>query len=182
MLEELDWSPIALKMAGGENGATVVGMKGSLPFYRDVLLIRVIEGAGKTLPGYYLYYRDECFFLDGGPGAIYDANDFDGLRIDENNAIAYTLFFAQFLIAEHGKFYILRDETDISACGLAEKLPADAREKMVQPVVVGTDDERVRVRATAYYATFLANMTYEVRRDGFIQVVDAEPLWDEDLG
>jgi hypothetical protein len=179
MLSTIYWTNFSFMSSSDNDADKVNGLRTKLSFYKNVQLLKIVNGNAELIPGYYLYYSNRCYYLDGSAEIIMNANAYDHIEINENNVIDYTVFFNEFINAEFGKFAIIDSEDDLISLGINIKLTKEQIDKIESTKINRKiDNNSFEIESTVFYANILAKMIYKVEISGIIEAIDVKAIYN----
>ncbi len=152
----------------------------SLPFYEQVVLIRVKDPAWtpRNLNIYYLTMQGNLYRLNGTSPPIHEVNAQAPIKINEANILEYLRFFCFFVRGEEGPFLIAESMDDDD---MPKNLDPQTRvviEGVVRPATYEGKNEKGEYMCdgVVFYsnALFLAN--FAVQPGGMIEMLNDEPV------
>lgn len=164
-----------------DTGTTTVHWR-SLPFYKQVVLIRVRDSnwLPENLDIYFLANQGQLNRLDGTSPPIHQANADAGVHITDENVLEYLRFFCFFVRGEDGPFLIAES---MDTHGMPKNLDETTRqviEGTLRPASYeGRNEEGFWLcDAIVFYANALYFSNFVIQPDGKIEMVDDDELTD----
>ncbi|GHD62746.1 hypothetical protein GCM10017083_51960 [Thalassobaculum fulvum] len=152
----------------------------TLPFYRDVRLIRVRDRLWehRHLAIFYLSHGPSLYRLNGTSPPIHEVNAKAGLSITEANALAYLRFFCFFVRGEEGPFYILESTADPCLNPALSPRAVEVVRNTIRPASLEGRNGRGHFLADAViaYSNALFIGNFGIQPTGMIDMIDDEPI------
>jgi ankyrin repeat protein len=160
---------------------TTVARWRKLPWYDDIVLVRVQNAELATQKVHILYLRDSegnLFRLNGTSPAIHEVNRKAPIKLSARNVLDYLRFFTYFVRGEEGPFYIAEDAADPLLPQFRDFTARSVLEGIVRPAAFAGIDERGNYLCSAVIsysnALFIAN--FSIQPTGMIEMLDDEPI------
>lgn len=156
-----------------------------LPWYRDVVLLRVTDGRWRRT-GLALYYlgmpaaepHRALYRLNGTSPPIHEVNRIVPLSLDAATALGYLKFFCFFVRGEEGPFYLFESLDDPlvprDVGGEVHNLLGNA----ASPTSFDghEDDGGYRYSAVVWYSTALFAANFKVHPTGMVEMLGDDPI------
>jgi len=149
-----------------------------LAFYKNLLIYRLTNYS--SLPSFafdYLGDGKNFRFLDGGPSAIYAANDAGYLALNEMTVLDYASFFFDHVSGPDGDIAIIdnpKDHPVLDALGPNQRVDIEAHH---EPAEIAPDGQGgFIIRASLFYLGILVRGTVTVDAAGRVDVTETKML------
>lgn len=152
----------------------------SLPFYDDVILVRVKDQMWSPdyLTIYYLAERGKAFRLNGSSLPIHEVNAKGKINITEENVLDYLKFFCFFVRGEEGPFLIAEDMNNPDMPKDVDWKTRSMIEGTVRPASYEGKDENgfFRCDAVVFYSNSLFFAAFAINPSGMVDMLDDETI------
>jgi len=153
---------------------------GRLPFYDDVLLLRIVDAswANDRVVLYYFMFEDKLYRLNGQSLPIHQLNEIAPLKLSMDNVLDYLRFFCFFVNGEEGPFYISEDISDPMIPSHTDPRVVEWISGAVKPAVFKEINESGHfiLAASVFYGGAIFHSNFEVQPGGFLEMLNDEPL------
>lgn len=152
----------------------------SLPFYEEVLLVRLTDPnwEQRDLTIYYLFLDDTLYRLNGRAYAMQEVNSVAPLKLTESNVLDYVRFFTFFVRSDEGPFIIVEH---LENKYLPQDMDDNLRNRLtkhIRPAEIEMVDEEGTFfcKAPVLYGPSLSVTQFEVKLTGEIEMLDYQPI------
>ncbi len=152
----------------------------SLPFYEQVVLVRVRDAAWtpKKLTVYYLTAEGNLYRLMGTSPPIHEVNGIAPVKVTEENVLDYLRFFCYFVRGEEGPFLIAENLNDPD---IPKNMDAQTRAVMegtVRPASYEGRNEQGHFlcEGVVFYSNALFIAHFAIQPSGMIEMLDDDPI------
>lgn len=144
-------------------------------FQGSVWLLRITPpGATVAGAGYGLWSARGLFPLDGTSAPIHAAVDREGLDLNDDNVLDYTIWFCRHVHGDEGPFWVVLKRDDLNTVDLATRVAVP--DNLIRKPVVVPSEQGWTVQVPVQYGNALFEARFVVRRDGNIEMDDDVPL------
>jgi hypothetical protein len=152
----------------------------SLPFYEQVVLIRVTDPAWtpKNLKIFYLTNQGNLFRLNGTSPPIHEVNAEAPIKLSEDNILDYLKFFCFFVRGEEGPFLIAESMEGPDMPKDLDDKTRSVIEGTIRPATFEGMNEQgfYLCDAVVFYSNALFIANFAVQPSGMIEMLDDEPI------
>jgi hypothetical protein len=144
-----------------------------LPFYKDVILVRILIDRHAEMPEYFFFARvgKEFILINGDSNTFFEINRKAGFEVNEDTVLEYLKFFCLFLMTEEGSFFIIEGpESEFIADRSGydrDRVLKGYDGAMIEQVV---DNSRLRVSARVLHGNGYYDSLFSVYKDGAIEM------------
>jgi hypothetical protein len=159
-----------------------------LSFYEEYDYFEiVISRGGRRYSGNFIRRPGEAIYLDGQSSTVNELNKRIGLKLEFGQAVDYLYFFCTSVEAQHGRFLVVDDISDINFRLEPDADYLAAVKKVIEPPAhipgktLPTDNDLKNWAFTAnvIYADGLFKSEFRVWSNGFVEMIDDEVLFGQ---
>ncbi len=162
------------------NALTTAMSQVSLPFYKNVRLIRLADGTWDRpdLAIYFLVWGRKLFRLNGMSTPIHDLNHKRPIKLTEDTVLDYLRFFCHFVHGEKGPFLLAESMTQAFIPDTLEEQERTIVSDNVTPVSFNgmTPDNKYECSGIVMYGQSLFFAKFHVYPNGLIEMTEDEPI------
>lgn len=168
-------SPDVLHEVSGEE--TIISLR-PLSFYRDIVLVRVVNSEPDRNPAsYYLHKKGVLFRLNGSAIPIHEVSATEPVRLDESNVLDYLRFFCRFVHGPDGAFWLLRDARELCRLkSIGKESLAKLEEVFRPPVLLEHRGDSFLCQGFIFYGDDLFKARFSVTPLGKVDMLSDEPI------